>query len=76
MAKVYCVWCGTSYSSLPSLTNGLCSKNPDGKHHVLYEGSEKAKYECKFCGTSYSSLPSLTNGSCSKSPHKKHFPRN
>ena len=70
--QVYCKYCGSSYSNIRSLTNGSCSKNPEGKYHVPYEGSEKSKYECKYCGSSYSSIRSLTNGSCSKNPHGKY----
>ena len=75
MANFYCKWCGQKYSSVSSLTNGFCSKNPNGKKHELYEGSEKAQYTCKYCGQKYSSLSSLTNGFCSKNPNgKKHEP--
>jgi len=74
MANFYCKWCGSKYSSVSSLTAGSCSKNPEGKHHALYEGSEKAQYTCKFCGSKYSSISSLTAGSCSKSPTKHHQP--
>lgn len=72
--KFYCKWCGQSYSSVSSLTSGSCSRNPEGKRHELYEGSEKTQYTCKYCGQKYSSISSLTSGSCSKSPHKKHHP--
>lgn len=24
-------------------------KNPEGKRHCLYEGSEKSQYTCKYC---------------------------
>ena len=72
--KFYCKWCGQSYSSVSSLTSGLCSRNPEGNRHELYEGSEKSQYTCKYCGQKYSSLSSLTLGICSKSPHKKHHP--
>jgi len=75
MANFYCKWCGTKYSSVSSLTSGSCFKNPNGKKHELYEGSEKSQYTCKWCGTKYSSLLSLTNGSCFKNPNgKKHEP--
>jgi hypothetical protein len=72
--KFYCKWCGMNYSSVVSLTNNSCSKNPNGKKHELYEGSEKSQYTCKYCGQKYSSLVSLTNNSCSKSPRKRHEP--
>ncbi len=81
MAKFYCKYCGSSYSSISSLTSGSCSKHPDGGNkgkHVLYEGGEKKEYFCKYCGAKYSSLSSLTSGSCSKHPNGsnkgKHSP--
>lgn len=74
MANFYCKWCGNKYSSVVGLTAGSCIRNPEGKKHALYEGSEKSKYTCKCCGSSYSSLVSLTQGSCLKSPNKKHQP--
>ena len=73
--KVYCKYCGKSYSSISNLTSFSCSKNPEGKNHVPYEGSEKSKYECKYCGKSYSSISNLTSFSCSKNPNgKNHVP--
>jgi len=69
MGKVYCEYCGTSYSSISSLTAGNCPRHPDRRgRHKLYEGSEKAKYMCKYCGTSYSSISSLTAGNCPRHP--------
>jgi DNA-directed RNA polymerase subunit RPC12/RpoP len=70
--KYYCKWCGSSNSSVSSLTGGSCSRNPDGRHHELYEGSEKSQYTCKYCGTKNSSISSLTGGSCSRNPDGKH----
>ncbi|HCN27512.1 MAG TPA: hypothetical protein DIT64_01745 [Verrucomicrobiales bacterium] len=69
--KYYCKHCGSSASSIASLTNGYCARHPLGGNkgkHALYEGSEKDRYECKFCGSSASSLASLTNGYCSRHP--------
>ena len=40
--KVYCKYCGSSSSSISGLTSGSCSKNPEGKKHVPYEGDEKS----------------------------------
>ena len=74
MANFYCKWCGYKSSSVASLTTGSCSKNPEGKKHELYEGSEKSQYVCKYCGHKSSSISSLTANSCSKSPTKKHVP--
>lgn len=53
MANFYCKWCGSKYSSVSSLTSSSCSKNPDGKKHELYEGSEKSQYTCKCCGSKF-----------------------
>lgn len=74
MANFYCMCCGVKCSSISSLTSQSCNKNPDGKYHALYEGSEKSKYSCKYCGNSYNSISSLTANSCNKSPTKKHVP--
>lgn len=71
MAKFYCEYCGTSASSVSSLTGGSCQRHPNGAYkgkHKLYEGSEKSKYTCKYCGTSASSIASLTGGSCQRHP--------
>ena len=70
--KFYCQYCGTSASSVSSLTNGSCSKHPAGNYkgnHALYEGGEKSQYTCKYCGNQASSISSLTNGSCSRHPN-------
>lgn len=74
MANFYCKWCGTKHSSVLNLTNNSCSRNPEGKRHELYEGSEKSQYTCKYCGTKHSTILNLTGNSCSKSPNKKHQP--
>ena len=72
--KVFCKYCGSSASSVSSLTQSsrTCQKNPEGKYHVPYEGSEKSKYTCKYCGTERSSISGLTQYSCSKNPHGKY----
>lgn len=31
--KVYCKWCGNSYSSIRDLTNNRCNKNPNTNYH-------------------------------------------
>jgi len=72
MAKFHCQYCGTERSSISSLTASSCSKNPNGKYHVPYEGSEKSKFACKYCGTERSSISSLTASSCSKNPNGKY----
>lgn len=81
MAKFYCEYCGTSASSVNSLTAGNCLRHPNGAlkgRHKLYEGSEKSKYTCKYCGTSNSTISSLTAGNCLRHPNGalkgKHAP--
>lgn len=66
MSKVNCQFCGTERSSILSLTAASCSKNPNGKYHSPYEGSEKLKYTCKYCGTERSSILNLTSATCNK----------
>ena len=71
MANYYCKYCGRKFTSVASLTNGLCSRHPDGPNkgkHALYEGSEKSQYTCKYCGQKFSTISSLTNGLCSRHP--------
>ena len=70
--KFYCKYCGHERSSVSGLTGGSCSKNPEGKYHVPYEGSQKSKYACKYCGHERSSISGLTGGSCSKNPSGKY----
>lgn len=74
MADFYCKWCGSKSSSVVSLTSNPCSKNPEGKKHALYEGSEKTQYTCKFCGSKAPNIYTLCFNPCSKSPTKKHQP--
>lgn len=74
MSNFYCKWCGHKSSIVSSLTANSCVRNPDGKKHELYEGSEKSQYTCKCCGHKSTSLSSLTANSCSKSPTKHHQP--
>jgi len=75
MANYYCKYCGSKHTSVSSLTASYCSKNPSGKNHALYEGSEKSQYTCKYCGSKHSTLSSLTASYCSKNPDgKNHAP--
>lgn len=75
MAKFFCMYCGTERSSVSNLTSGMCSNNPNGKYHILYEGSEKREYTCKYCGTKRSTISNLTSGTCTKNPvGKRHIP--
>lgn len=74
MSNVYCKWCGHISSKVSTLTMSSCSRNPTGKKHELYEGSEKSEYTCKCCGHKSSKISTLTMGSCSKSSTKKHQP--
>ena len=71
MSKFYCECCGTSASSVSSLTASSCPRHPSGSNkgkHILYEGSEKPKYTCKYCGSSSSTISSLTASSCNRHP--------
>ncbi|MCH5150263.1 MAG: hypothetical protein J1G30_06320 [Spirochaetales bacterium] len=70
--RFYCKWCGISYFSIGSMSRGFCSKNPNGKKHELYEGSEKSKFYCKWCGMSYFSISSMSCGFCSKNPSSRN----
>jgi DNA-directed RNA polymerase subunit RPC12/RpoP len=81
MANFYCEYCGTSASSIQSLTGSSCLRHPNGiknGKHKLYEGSEKSKYVCKYCGTDASSINSLVGSHCSRHPQGfkagKHAP--
>ena len=72
MSKFLCKYCGTSASTVSSLTANSCSRHPLGPNkgkYALYEGSEKAQYVCKYCGTKASSISSLTANSCSRHPN-------
>ncbi len=75
MPNFYCKHCGLKFTNLPSLTNGFCNRNPGGRKHELYEGSEKSEYYCKHCGLKFTNLPSLVNGFCNRNPYgRKHEP--
>ena len=71
MSKFYCENCGTSQSSISSLTASKCSRHPNGSNkgqHVLYQGAEKSQYFCKYCGVKQSSISSLTASKCPRHP--------
>ncbi len=72
MAKYYCKYCGWSAAYVNALTSCRCHKNPNGKNHALYEGSEKSKYVCKYCGASASNINALTCLGCRKNPEGKY----
>ena len=72
MADFFCKYCGNKNSSVSGLTQGACSKNPEGKYHVPYEGSQKSQFDCKYCGSKNQSISGLTQGACSKNPHGKY----
>ena len=70
--KYYCKHCGTSSSSISSLTAQPCGRHPLGNNkgrHELYEGSEKSKYNCKFCGSSSYSISGLVAQPCGRHPN-------
>ena len=69
--KFYCEYCGQSFPSVSSLTNGSCIRHPKGNNkgrHKLYEGGEKSQYTCKYCGQNYSNIASLTSNNCARHP--------
>lgn len=66
--KFYCKWCGQDFSDPKSLLASGCPRNPNGRRHELYEGSEKAQYICKYCGMTYRTLRDLTCNHCQKHP--------
>ena len=73
--KFYCKYCGHERSSVSGLTSGSCSKNPEGKYHVPYEGDKKEMYSCKYCGSSYYTIKELTSELCLRNPKGKfHVP--
>ncbi|QQS51101.1 MAG: hypothetical protein IPM71_16325 [Bacteroidota bacterium] len=75
MAKVLCKYCGSSASTISSLTANTCPRHPLGSHkgkHALYEGAEKSQYECKYCGSKASSISSLTANTCPRHPNGSH----
>lgn len=81
MANFYCLYCGSKYSTVSSLTGNSCPRHPNGQlkgKHVLYEGSEKPQYTCKYCGQKYSTIATLTGNSCPRHPNGqlkgKHSP--
>lgn len=81
MPRYYCKNCGTSFSSLQSLTGASCHRHPSGPNrgkHELFEGPEASRYACKYCGTTFSSLATLTGASCYRHPdgpnRGKHSP--
>ncbi len=67
----YCKYCGIKYSSVMSLTRNTCNYSPT-KYHVLYQGSERAKYTCKYCGIKYNNLQTLVRNTCQKNPKGKY----
>lgn len=72
MANYHCEYCGSSASSVSSLTSGNCNRHPNGVSkgkHSLYQGSEKSQYTCKFCGSKASSISSLTGSNCNRHPN-------
>jgi len=68
--KFYCKYCGIGFSSVFSLVNARCTKQPGGANHVLYEGAEKSKYTCKYCGLQFSTIFAMVNARCLKSSSK------
>lgn len=76
MGNYYCEYCGHKFSSVATMMNSSCFRNPTGgRNHKLYEGSEKSKYTCKYCGREFPSLETMANCNCIRNPHgKNHSP--
>lgn len=76
MSKVFCKHCGTQAATVSALTAMPCLRNPNGKKHEIYEGSEKSRYCCKHCGTQAPTISALTAMPCLRNPHgkKRHEP--
>lgn len=72
MANYLCKHCGAKMSTISGLTTNSCSRNPNGRHHELYEGGEKSKYTCKHCGTTNSTFSGLVTNSCSHNEEGKY----
>jgi DNA-directed RNA polymerase subunit RPC12/RpoP len=72
--QYYCKWCGKKFSSVRTLSQINCNRNPEGKTHALYEGDKKDTYTCKYCGIKNSNMMSLTNHPCKNSPSKRCSP--
>jgi DNA-directed RNA polymerase subunit RPC12/RpoP len=72
MSNFYCKCCGSKFSSISGLTSNMCHKNPEGKYHALYEGSEKSSYPCKYCGQKFNTISGLTTNMCHKNPNGKY----
>ncbi|MBD5196258.1 MAG: hypothetical protein HDS46_06910 [Bacteroides sp.] len=80
-SKYICEYCGTTASSISSLTSSYCTRHPNGSgkgKHSPFEGGIKSSYTCKYCGRSASSLSSLTSSYCTRHPNGsgkgKHSP--
>ena len=72
MPRFYCVNCGRDFTSVRELTTRTCPNYPNGfckGNHVLYEGSEKAKYTCKWCGRQFSTIREMTSRTCPEHPN-------
>jgi DNA-directed RNA polymerase subunit RPC12/RpoP len=80
MGKVFCKWCGMSFSDVRNLVNNACPRNPwgqAGSKHELYEGSEKPKYVCKYCGQTFRTIGDMSaTRTCGRNPagNKRHEP--
>ncbi len=75
MTNFLCKYCGSQFATSALLTKGVCQKNSEGNHHVLYEGDEKTVYVCMFCKSKYATILNLTLGICKKNPTGKfHIP--
>jgi len=71
-----CKCCGHEYRDARSLTQGMCSRNPNGRYHEAYEGRVGGDYTCKYCGRAYRDVRSMVQGFCSRNPERngRHSP--
>lgn len=75
MANCYCKHCGHEESRVTLLVGKPCNRNPNGRQHELYEGSEKDEYTCKYCGNQQNRIKKLVGLPCNKNPNgKQHSP--
>ena len=73
--SAYCKHCGLQRPTVSSLVSGPCPRHPAGANkgrHVLYEGSEKARYSCRYCGLERPAISSLVAGTCVRHPAGSH----
>ncbi len=76
--KVFCEYCGLSFSTSEELKAGFCFKHPDGAnsgHHKEYKGGDRDLYACKYCGFTLPTIAGLVSLPCEKHPNGKNLGR-